>query len=200
MPLLVASVGVLLVAGCTAPPPPQPTPTPTPTAIAAPTVPIVDGGKRDGANGSTVRRGGEITGYVVSAGDGAYAIIDRFGLDLLAQLITEEGREVRTDTVIFAGETLTFTPNQQLVGTIRVVDGGPINGAMGTTTTDAAGNPVTYTVVEGDSADLIRKRFDIWWDQLANDDGVRLDRAPTLFVGQVLTFTGSRVAFQEERP
>ena len=152
------------------------------------------------ANGSTVRRGGEITGYVVAAGDGAYAIIDRFGLDLLVQLITEEGREVRTDTVIFAGETLTFTPNQQLVGTVRVVDGGPINGAMGATTTDAAGNPLTYTVVEGDSADLIRKRFDIWWDQLADADGVRLTQGERVFVGQVLTFTGSRVAFQEERP
>jgi len=34
--------------------------------------------------------------------------------------------------------------------------------------------------------------------QLADADGVRLTRVPTIYVGDVLTFTGSKVAFEEE--
>lgn len=81
---------------------------------------------------------------------------------------------------------------------LRVVDGGPAEGAMGTTTVGDDGRPLTYTVVAGDTPDQIRARFDIWWDQLADSEGNRLDRVPTIYPGDVLTFTGSLVAFEEE--
>ena len=206
----IGHVVVLAVAlgltGCTAAPDPQPTPTPTATSASAsaeraPTIPIVDGGKQDGASGVAIRdRTGTLWRYLVESGDAALLIIERFDLDLLSQLINSDGMGVRTDTVIYADEILTLVPNSELVGSLRVLDGGPIAGAMGTTTLSADGRPLTYTVVEGDSADLIRKRFDIWWDQLANSDGTRLQKRPVLYVGQVLTFTGSEVAFKKEQP
>lgn len=90
------------------------------------------------------------------------------------------------------------TPPADEAPSLRVVDGGPIEGAMGEVTVDTDGTPLTYTVVEGDTPDQIRARFDIWWDQLADADGVRLPRVPTIYVGDVLTFTGSKVAFEEE--
>ena len=46
------------------------------------------------------------------------------------------------------------------------VDGGPREGAMGEVTLDADGEPTSYTVASGDTADQIRMRFNIWWDQL----------------------------------
>ena len=70
----------------------------------------------------------------------------------------------------------------------KPVDSGPRDGAMGTTTTDSDGVPVTYTVVEGDSADLIRLRFDIWWDSLACDDGMIMPKYPTIYPDEVLRF------------
>ena len=76
----------------------------------------------------------------------------------------------------------------------RPVDSGPREGAMGTTTVDEDGIPITYTVAEGDSADLIRLRFDIWWDSLAREDGTQLAKYPTLYVDEVLTFVESGVA------
>lgn len=192
----------LALAGCGAAPKPEPTPTPSPSkTITLPSVPIVDGGKRDGATGAALHdTKGEIIRYIVASGDSAYSIMERFGLDLLLQLVNEEGKEVRSDTVIFAGETLALVPNSELEGSLRVVDGGPIPGAMGTTTTTPAGRPLTYTVAAGDSADLIRKRFDIWWDQLADSDGFRLTKSAHVVAGQVLTFTGSQVALKEEKP
>lgn len=198
--VIIAAAVVFALAGCTVEAAPTPTPSPSPT-VAAPTTPIVDGGARDGASGRALKNSeGDIVRYFVASGDSASVILERFGLDLLVQLVNEDGKELRSDTVIYAQETLTLVPNLDLVGTLRVLDGGPINGAMGPVTLDDKGRPLTYTVVNGDSADLIRKRFDIWWDQLADDEGLRLSKYPNLFVGQVLTFTGSRVAFEEERP
>lgn len=87
------------------------------------------------------------------------------------------------------------SPTQSLVRS-DPVDLGPAAGAMGPVSTDAKGVPVSYTVVEGDSADLIRGRFDIWWDQLARD-GSRLVKYPTLFAGDVLTFMPHDSAFEK---
>lgn len=71
---------------------------------------------------------------------------------------------------------------------------------MGPVTLDAEGRIETYTVVEGDSADLIRARFDIWWDSLADESGEPLAKYPTLFVGDVLTFVPPTVSQEPERP
>lgn len=76
------------------------------------------------------------------------------------------------------------------------VDLGPTAGAMGPVSTDGSGVPISYTVVEGDSADLIRGRFGIWWDQLARD-GSRLTKYPTLSVGDVLTFVPNDPVFEK---
>ncbi len=70
----------------------------------------------------------------------------------------------------------------------RPVDSGPREGAMGTTTLDDDGVPVSYVVVEGDTADLIRLRFDIWWDSLAREDGRVLIKYPEIYAGEVLIF------------
>lgn len=82
---------------------------------------------------------------------------------------------------------------------LGVTDSGARKGAMGEVTTDADGVPLTYTVVEGDTPDEIRMRFDIWWDQLVGPDGERLN-SPLIYPGDVLTFTGSREARETEHP
>ena len=74
------------------------------------------------------------------------------------------------------------------------VDSGPREGAMGTTTVDEDGIPISYTVAEGDTTDLIRVRFDIWWDSLAREDGTRMQKYPVIYAGEVLTFVESAVA------
>ena len=76
------------------------------------------------------------------------------------------------------------------------VDLGPRPGAMGEVTVDEKGVPLTYTVVEGDTADLIRGRFDIWWDQLARD-GARLIQYPEIYEGDELTFIPHNPAFED---
>jgi len=68
---------------------------------------------------------------------------------------------------------------------------------MGPVIADSKGVPVNYTVVEGDTADLIRGRFDIWWDQLARD-GSRLIKYPTIYVGDVLTFIPHNPVFEKK--
>lgn len=70
----------------------------------------------------------------------------------------------------------------------RPVDSGPRDGAMGTATVDDDGIPVSYLVAEGDTADLIRLRFDIWWDSLAREDGRVLIKYPEIYAGEVLIF------------
>lgn len=83
---------------------------------------------------------------------------------------------------------------------LGVIDSGPRKGAMGEVTTDADGVSVTYTVVEGDTPDEIRMRFDIWWDQLVGPDGERMPKDTRIYPGDVLTFTGSIVARETEHP
>lgn len=78
----------------------------------------------------------------------------------------------------------------------RIVDGGPQEGAQGTTTLHADGGPRTYTVAEGDTADQIRQRFNLWWDQLADENGTRLPDYPIIYPGQLLRFVTSKVAFE----
>ena len=51
-------------------------------------------------------------------------------------------------------------------------------------------------MVEGDTADLIRGRFDIWWDQLARD-GARLIQYPEIYVGDELTFIPHNPVFED---
>lgn len=191
-----------MLAGCTAAPEPVPvpvptaTPTPTTNGYPFPTLPLVDTGEREGATGAFRKSDGT---YLVAPGDGALTIIQRFDLTLLAQLVMESGEEYRADIDLHAGERLTLLPNPQLIDDFSVVDGGHQLGAMGTATFEEDGTPRTYTVVEGDSADAIRARFNIWWDQLASDDGVRLIKQATVYPGDVLLFTWSRVAI-DERP
>lgn len=76
-------------------------------------------------------------------------------------------------------------------------DQGEQTGAMGAVTVDDRGVPVTYVVTEGDTADQICARFDIWRDSLANEDGVAFAPHPELYPGDVLTFVPSRLATQE---
>lgn len=76
------------------------------------------------------------------------------------------------------------------------IDLGSRPGAMGDVTVDDRGVPVSYTVADGDTADLIRARFDIWWDQLARD-GARLVRAPEIYPGDVLTFLPHDPVFED---
>lgn len=68
------------------------------------------------------------------------------------------------------------------------VDSGPVLGAMGTTTVDAEGTPLTYVVAAGDTPDAIRKRFDLYWSSLARQDGTAMPMYPTIYEGEVLTF------------
>lgn len=67
-----------------------------------------------------------------------------------------------------------------------VTDLGPRVGAMGAVELTPEGHPAHYTVVEGDTADAIRGRFDLWWDQLSRD-GVQLSEHPVVYPGDVLT-------------
>ena len=91
--------------------------------------------------------------------------------------------------------TATPTPSPSLED-IDPIDLGPRTGAMGTVTLDENGVPATYTVADGDTADLIRGRFDIWWDQLARD-GARLIQYPEIYVGDVLTFIPHDPVFED---
>jgi hypothetical protein len=68
------------------------------------------------------------------------------------------------------------------------VDSGPAVGAMGTTTVDADGVPLTYLVAAGDTPDAIRTRFDLYWSSLARQDGTAMPKYPTIYEGEVLTF------------
>jgi hypothetical protein len=68
------------------------------------------------------------------------------------------------------------------------VDSGPAVGAMGTTTVDAEGVPLTYLVAAGDTPDAIRVRFDLYWSSLAREDGTAMPMYPTIYEGEVLTF------------
>ncbi len=65
---------------------------------------------------------------------------------------------------------------------------------MGEVTLDADGEPTSYTVASGDTADQIRMRFNIWWDQLQQADGGRLIKYPNIYPGDVYTFTTSQAA------
>ena len=67
-----------------------------------------------------------------------------------------------------------------------ITDSGPQAGAEGPIALNTNGTPWKYTVVEGDTADQIRYRFDLWWDQLSRD-GEKLPKYPTLYPGDVLT-------------
>ena len=89
----------------------------------------------------------------------------------------------------------TPTPTASLEAT-DPIDLGSRPGAMGEVTVDERGVPISYTVVEGDTADLIRARFDIWWDQLARD-GARLVRAPEIYPGDLLTFVPHDPVFED---
>ena len=123
--VIIAAAVVFALAGCTVEAAPTPTPSPSPT-VAAPTTPIVDGGARDGASGRALKNSeGDIVRYFVASGDSASVILERFGLDLLVQLVNEDGKELRSDTVIYAQETLTLVPTSTSWHT--ALDGGPIN-------------------------------------------------------------------------
>ncbi|MGV8883878.1 MAG: hypothetical protein ACOH19_17155 [Rhodoglobus sp.] len=69
------------------------------------------------------------------------------------------------------------------------VDSGPRGEAQGSVTVDDDGVPVAYLVVEGDTADGVRDRFDLPWFSLAREDGVFMPRESGIFVGETLTFT-----------
>ncbi|QEE60258.1 hypothetical protein FVA74_00770 [Salinibacterium sp. dk2585] len=70
---------------------------------------------------------------------------------------------------------------------IMPIDGGPRTGAAGVAEFD--GDIVaSYVVAEGDVAIEISQRFSVELDQLADADGTRLGRYPTLYVGDIIHF------------
>lgn len=84
---------------------------------------------------------------------------------------------------------LTWTNSSASVPTDwQPVDSGPRAGAMGTTTVDADGIPLTYLVASGDTPDAIRERFDLYWSSLARADGTAMPKYTTIYVDEVLTF------------
>ena len=80
------------------------------------------------------------------------------------------------------------TPNAS-AAVFLPVDSGPQPAANGTVTLDPAGNPLAYTVAEGDAVSAVADRFGIFVYGLVQPDGSRVTYDKTLIVtGETLTF------------
>ncbi|NQX17061.1 LysM domain-containing protein [Rathayibacter sp. VKM Ac-2857] len=84
--------------------------------------------------------------------------------------------------------TVTFTPNDVPVipETAFAVDNGAVPGASGEPATNAAGDIVTYTVVEGDSFFDIAQRFGIPVQQLLRMNPGVAGAGEAVYIGNVI--------------
>lgn len=123
--------------------------------------------------------------YVVKAGDTPTTIARRFGISV-TQLLAINGLTLNDATRIRIGQTLIVAVNQA-----------PIDAQQSTITTPA---PVqTYVVKAGDTPTTIARRFGVSVTQLLASNGLTINDATRIRIGQTLIIPGGQAVVETQQ-